>query len=97
MSLQTTLKRSFTLSGIALHSGESSTMTIHPAPANTGINFKRIDLGVPNHQKVIECSVNNIINSQLCSSLENIYGHKVSMAEHLLSMDPSFLSNTCKT
>ena len=54
MSLQTTLKRSFTLSGITLHSGETSTMTVHPAPANTGINFKRIDLGVPNHQKVIE-------------------------------------------
>ena len=60
MSLQTTLKRSFTLSGITLHSGETSTMTVHPAPANTGINFKRIDLGVPNHQKVIELSLIHI-------------------------------------
>tara|TARA_B100001113_G_C21038302_1_gene591167 strand:- start:84 stop:1010 length:927 start_codon:yes stop_codon:yes gene_type:complete len=85
MSFQTTLKKSFTLSGITLHSGEKSTMTVHPAPANTGINFKRIDLGVPNHQKVIECSVNNIANSQLCTTLENMYGHKVSMTEHLLS------------
>ena len=85
MSLQTTLKKSFTLSGITLHSGKNTTMTVHPAPANTGINFKRIDLNVPNHQKVIECSVNNITNSQLCSSLENMYGYKVSMTEHLLS------------
>lgn len=85
MSLQTTLKRSFTLAGITLHSGVISTMTVHPAPANTGINFKRIDLGVPNHQKVIECNINNITSSQLCSSLENMYGHKVSMTEHLLS------------
>ena len=44
MSLQTTLKRSFTLSGITLHSGQVSKMTVHPAPSNTGINFKRIDL-----------------------------------------------------
>ncbi len=85
MPLQTTLKRSFTLSGITLHSGQVSKMTVHPAPSNTGINFKRIDLSVPNHQKVIECSVNNIASSQLCTSLENMYGHKVSMTEHLLS------------
>ena len=65
MSLQTTLKRSFTLSGITLHSGETSTMTVHPAPANTGVDFKRINLGVTNHQKVIESSINNITNSQL--------------------------------
>jgi UDP-3-O-[3-hydroxymyristoyl] N-acetylglucosamine deacetylase len=73
------------LSGIALHSGEISTMTVHPAPANTGIVFKRIDLVVPNHQKIIECSIDNIVNSQLCTSLENMYGHKVNMTEHLLS------------
>ena len=85
MTLQTTLKRSFILSGIALHSGEISTMTVHPAPANTGILFKRIDLVAPNHQRIIECSIDNIINSQLCTSLENMYGHKVNMTEHLLS------------
>ena len=42
MPLQTTLKRSFTLSGITLHSGQVSKMTVHPAPSNTGINFKGI-------------------------------------------------------
>ena len=85
MSMQTTLKKSFTLSSITLHSGKISTINVHPASVNTGINFKRIDLVVPNHQKVIECNINNIVNSQLCSSLENMFGYRVSMTEHLLS------------
>ena len=85
MTFQSTLKKSFTLSGITLHSGKISTITVHPAPANTGIKFKRIDLGLPNHQKVIACNVDNITSSQLCTTLKNAYGHKVGMIEHLLS------------
>ena len=82
---QQTINKSCSFEGSSLHSGEYSRITLHPAPANTGINFKRIDLAVPNHQKVIECNINNIVNSQLCSSLENMFGYRVSMTEHLLS------------
>lgn len=44
MSKQTTLKSSFTLSGKGLHTGLQITLTVHPAPENTGYLIKRVDL-----------------------------------------------------
>ena len=85
MSMQTTIKRSFSLSGVTLHSGLISTVSAHPSPANTGIRFKRIDLDISDHQKIIDCSVRNISSSKLCTILKNKYGHKISTVEHLMS------------
>lgn len=42
---QRTLKQAVTMSGIGLHTGVTSTMTFRPAPENTGIRFRRVDLG----------------------------------------------------
>jgi UDP-3-O-[3-hydroxymyristoyl] N-acetylglucosamine deacetylase/3-hydroxyacyl-[acyl-carrier-protein] dehydratase len=42
---QRTIKQPVTMSGIGLHTGVVSTMTFRPAPENTGIRFRRIDLG----------------------------------------------------
>ena len=44
MIKQTTLKRAVSISGHGLHTGESSTITLHPAPAYTGYVFRRTDL-----------------------------------------------------
>jgi len=44
MSKQTTLKSSFTLSGKGLHTGLQITLTVNPAPENTGYVIKRVDL-----------------------------------------------------
>jgi UDP-3-O-[3-hydroxymyristoyl] N-acetylglucosamine deacetylase/3-hydroxyacyl-[acyl-carrier-protein] dehydratase len=41
---QRTIKHPVTLSGIGLHTGVSTTMTFRPAPANTGIRFRRVDI-----------------------------------------------------
>ncbi len=41
---QRTLKTPVTVSGVGLHTGQSVTMTISPAPANTGVVFVRTDL-----------------------------------------------------
>lgn len=41
---QHTISREMTISGVSLHSGHQSTITIKPAEPNTGIVFKRIDL-----------------------------------------------------
>lgn len=83
--MQTTLKKSFSLSGITLHSGSHSKINVHPAPANTGIRFKRIDLAVPNHHKIIDSVVENISTGELCTVLSNKYGHSISTIEHLMS------------
>ena len=48
---QHTLKDSFTLSSVGLHTGLQITATFHPAPANTGVCLRRVDLpGQPCHQ-----------------------------------------------
>jgi UDP-3-O-[3-hydroxymyristoyl] N-acetylglucosamine deacetylase len=45
MDLQRTLKRSLFCAGIGLHSGRKVTLSLKPAPAGTGIRFRRTDLG----------------------------------------------------
>jgi UDP-3-O-[3-hydroxymyristoyl] N-acetylglucosamine deacetylase len=46
MDLQRTLKRSLSCAGIGLHSGKKVNLSLKPAPAGTGIRFRRTDLGV---------------------------------------------------
>ena len=45
LDLQTTIKKSVSISGVGLHTGTSCTMTFKPAPDNHGIKFVRTDLG----------------------------------------------------
>ncbi len=45
MSKQITLKGSFTLKGKGLHTGLDVTLTVMPAPVNTGCVVRRVDMG----------------------------------------------------
>jgi UDP-3-O-[3-hydroxymyristoyl] N-acetylglucosamine deacetylase len=52
MDLQRTLRRSTSCAGIGLHSGKKVTLSLKPAPQNSGIRFRRTDLGgveIPAH------------------------------------------------
>ncbi len=42
---QRTIKRPVTLPGVGIHTGNTTNMTFKPAPENTGIRFRRVDLG----------------------------------------------------
>ena len=44
MTIQRTLRRSVSCTGIGLHSGRKVTLRLKPAPADYGIRFKRLDL-----------------------------------------------------
>jgi UDP-3-O-[3-hydroxymyristoyl] N-acetylglucosamine deacetylase len=44
MDLQRTLRRSISCAGIGLHSGKKVTLSLKPAPAGSGIRFRRTDL-----------------------------------------------------
>ena len=44
MTLQRTLRRSVSCTGIGLHSGKKVRLRLKPAPVNHGIRFKRLDL-----------------------------------------------------
>ena len=45
MHAQRTLRRSISCAGIGLHSGNKVTLSLKPAPVDTGIRFRRFDLG----------------------------------------------------
>jgi UDP-3-O-[3-hydroxymyristoyl] N-acetylglucosamine deacetylase len=45
MSAQRTLRRATSCAGIGLHSGRKVSLSLKPAPANSGIRFRRSDLG----------------------------------------------------
>jgi UDP-3-O-[3-hydroxymyristoyl] N-acetylglucosamine deacetylase len=51
MDAQRTLRRQISCAGIGLHSGNKVTLTLKPAAADTGIRFRRTDLGteIPAH------------------------------------------------
>jgi UDP-3-O-[3-hydroxymyristoyl] N-acetylglucosamine deacetylase / 3-hydroxyacyl-[acyl-carrier-protein] dehydratase len=78
---QQTLNRAASFSGIGLHSGNRVNMTILPAPANSGVRFRRIDLdGKPE----IEARVENVSDTNRSTTLAkgNVKIHTV---EHVLA------------
>jgi len=79
---QKTLSESITFTGIGLHSGQASTITIFPGEEDQGIIFRRKDLKEKN---LIEANFKNVSSAKLCTTLENSYGVKVSTVEHLLA------------
>ena len=81
MLKQRTLKQTITTTGIGLHSGKKVTMTLKPAPANTGILFKRVDLQPP---VIIDSHPERVGETMLCTGLV-IETAKVATIEHLLS------------
>jgi UDP-3-O-[3-hydroxymyristoyl] N-acetylglucosamine deacetylase/3-hydroxyacyl-[acyl-carrier-protein] dehydratase len=78
---QQTIKSSVEFSGIGLHSGNKVNMTFLPAPPNTGIRFRRVDLdGKPE----IEARAENVSETNRSTTLAkgNVKIHTV---EHVLA------------
>jgi UDP-3-O-[3-hydroxymyristoyl] N-acetylglucosamine deacetylase len=78
---QRTLKESIRATGIGLHSGAKVYMTLRPAPANSGIVFRRIDLDDPVD---IPAAAVNVTETTLGTTLE-CGDTRVATVEHLLS------------
>jgi len=58
---QKTLKKSFTLKGVGLHTGLDIEITFKPAPVDHGYKIKRVDL---ENQPIIEALAENVVNTQ---------------------------------
>lgn len=81
MVRQRTIKNSIRATGIGLHTGEKSCLTLRPAEPDVGIVFRRVDL---DHPIQIKASSSNVGDTQLATSLAQ--GHiRISTVEHLLS------------
>ena len=79
---QKTIKESIQFDGVGLHTGQLVNMKINPAEPNTGIIFKRTDL--KNNNYIIP-GIFNVSNANLCTTISNEFGAKVSTIEHLMA------------
>jgi UDP-3-O-[3-hydroxymyristoyl] N-acetylglucosamine deacetylase len=80
MSYQTTIERPASTSGVGLHTAVKSRLRLVPAPANTGIVFRRVDLD----DFEIEAHVRNVARVSYATSLMK-KGVLLSTTEHLLA------------
>jgi UDP-3-O-[3-hydroxymyristoyl] N-acetylglucosamine deacetylase len=78
---QRTLKESIRATGIGLHGGDKVYMTLRPAPVNTGIVFRRLDLPRPVD---IPATALNVSQTTLGTTLEHDDA-RVATVEHLLA------------
>ena len=78
---QRTLKSSIRSTGIGLHSGGKVYMNLRPAPVNSGITFRRVDLDEPVE---IPAHALNVTDATLGTTLEH-RGARVSTVEHLMA------------
>ena len=81
MIRQRTLRNTIRATGIGLHTGDKVFLTLKPAPANTGVVFRRTDL---NPVVEIHALAENVGDTTLSTTLVN-GDVRVSTVEHLLS------------
>lgn len=82
MIKQRTIKDSVSAVGVGLHKGKKVQLTLRPAPANTGIVFRRVDLEPVVDIKATPAAVGE---TTMCTCLVNEQGVKISTVEHLLA------------
>ncbi|GGO82503.1 UDP-3-O-acyl-N-acetylglucosamine deacetylase [Marinobacterium nitratireducens] len=82
MIRQRTLKNSIKATGIGLHTGQKVYLTLKPAPVDTGILFRRVDL---DPVAEITAFADKVVDTTLSSNLSNDDGIRVATVEHLLS------------
>ena len=78
---QRTLSQSYTFEGKGLHTGRIARMTVHPAPADTGIRFRRVDQG--EHAWIPACA-DRVSSTARSTRLSGPCGD-VNTVEHILS------------
>lgn len=81
MQLQQTLKKSYSFEGKGLHTGKTAKMTLNPAPVNTGIRFRRTDIGEDAFVDALAENVSSTARSTTLSCGEV----SVTTIEHVLS------------
>ena len=83
LPVQRTLKASIACVGVGLHSGRKVEMTLHPAPAGTGIVFRRTDID----DGEIPAQYDHVAETRLCTVLADPERPEVRIGtvEHILA------------
>lgn len=81
MHLQHTVKKSYLFEGKGLHTGKIAKMVINPAPVDTGIRFRRTDIG---EDAIVEALAENVTSTARSTTIA-CGEASVSTIEHVLS------------
>jgi len=79
---QRTIAKKISVAGLGLHSGKRVELTLNPAPANHGIQFKRTDIKNASPIKACTSNVSQTLNNTTIGNGENT----VHTVEHLLAV-----------
>ncbi|MAL80500.1 MAG: UDP-3-O-[3-hydroxymyristoyl] N-acetylglucosamine deacetylase [Sneathiella sp.] len=80
---QKTLRNSISCTGVGLHGGELINMKLVPAPANSGIIFRRTDVDAAIAD--IPARYDSASDLVMCTTVRNDAGVKVATVEHLMA------------
>ncbi|MAZ93989.1 MAG: bifunctional UDP-3-O-[3-hydroxymyristoyl] N-acetylglucosamine deacetylase/3-hydroxyacyl-ACP dehydratase [Bacteroidales bacterium] len=78
---QKTIDKSITLSGTGLHTGQLGQITLHSAPENHGIKFRRVDI---DEKPIIDADINLVVSTARGTTLAK-NGYSLYTIEHLLA------------
>lgn len=92
MAKQRTIKKSVSFSGIGLHTGNPSTITFHPAPANYHYTFERTDT---TDSLVIPATLDHVVDLSRGTTL-GLDGVKVHTVEHVLAALAGLQIDNCR-
>ena len=83
MDMQNTVKQAVSITGIALHTGARANLKICPAPVNTGIVFRRVDMpGAPS----VKAEAGNVIDVRRATTIASrTTGAFVVTVEHVMA------------
>ncbi len=76
---QRTVAKRVSCTGVGLHSGKPATLTLAPAPADAGVTFVRMDLGLE-----IPARSAHVVDTTLSTSL-SLGGARVATVEHVMA------------
>ena len=88
MVKQRTLKNSVSVTGVGLHSGKKVTLGMRPAPVNTGIVFRRVDIK-PVEEIRARAALVHDTRLSTCMEQNNV---RVATIEHLMSVSYTHLT-----
>ena len=78
---QCTIKKSVSVAGTGLHTGQHGTITFHPAPVGHGVQFRRID---KEDQPVIPATIQFVVDTARGTTI-GLNGTKVYTIEHVMA------------
>ena len=92
MALQHSIQKPVSLTGNGLHTGETTRVTLHPAPENYGIRFVRTDVA---GCQEIEADIDNVVDLARGTSIGK-NGVKIYSVEHVMSAFAGLEIDNCR-